>query len=79
MVVDLASFAIIFIFNNCNYLLVVIQLEGEKIPNREIRMVCVDIFNKSMTSQNEVSKMELISVNYNFLKVNAHYNNRSRT
>lgn len=68
MVVDFANFAIFFIYNNCSYLLVVIQLGGGKIPNREIRMVCVDIFNKSMTSQNKVSKMELISINYNFFK-----------
>lgn len=39
MVVNFASRAILFIYNNVNYLLVVVHFGEKKTPNREIKMV----------------------------------------
>lgn len=39
MVVDFASFAYFYIYNNCNYLAVVNHFREKKTPKRKIRMV----------------------------------------
>lgn len=39
MIVDSASFAILFMYNNYNYLLVVTHFREKKTSKREIRMV----------------------------------------